>query len=207
MQIDDIVFSFFEKSKKIIATLLDRAKRCKFKKFFKKCISCQNQTKNLTFHQFTGLAKLMYNIDTSKDCAVTMKKGNISMKRNVVRVIPNGKHKATIKFYTNPKRPERGNQEELQKLSLQYFIDKVSSDNIFYEKLKDNYINIIFELEDGTLFEPLPIKNTLQKGSVLRRYFESFGFDDIKDMRTIDDDTMIKTHLIIETKKFQKDTL
>lgn len=123
------------------------------------------------------------------------------MKRNVVRVIPNGKHKATIEFYTNPKRPERGNQEEYQKLSLQYFIDKVSNDNIFYEEIKDNYINIIFELEDGTLYEPMPIKYTLQKGSILRDFFESLGYDDIKEMRKYDDETIIQTRVIIETKK------
>ncbi len=124
------------------------------------------------------------------------------MLNNVVRVIPNGQYKATIKLYNNPHREERGNPKDWQELDLQYYIERVS--NMFYEEFKDNYIFIVFELEDGTLFEPLPIKNTLQKGSVLRRYFESFGFYDIKDMRTIDDDTMIKSHLIIETKKVSK---
>ena len=126
------------------------------------------------------------------------------MKKNVVRVIPNGKHKATIEFYTNPKRPERGNQEELQELSLQYFIDKVSSDNIFYEELKDNYIYIIFKIEDGTLYEPLPIKNTLQKGSILRGFFDSLGYDSIVEMRKFDDETIVKSRVIIETKSVSK---
>lgn len=129
-------------------------------------------------------------------------KGNITMNNNVVRIIPNGKYKATIEFYNNPKRQERGNQKEFQKLSLQYFSEKVS--NMFYEEFKDDYIFIIFKLEDGTLFEPFPIKNTLQKGSILRGFFESFGYDDIKEMRKFDDDTIVGTKVIIETKKVSR---
>lgn len=131
-------------------------------------------------------------------------KGNKTMENNVVREIPNGRYKAIIEFYTNPKRKERGKQEEFQKLNLQYFIDKVSKDNIFYEEMKDDYIYIIFKLEDGTLFEPLPIKNTLQKGSILRGFFESYGYDDIKEMRKFDDDTIVQSKVIIETKKVSR---
>lgn len=121
------------------------------------------------------------------------------MLNNVVRVIPNGKYKATIELYNNPHRQKRGNPEEWQELDLQYYIEKVS--NIFYDEFKDDYIFIVFKLEDGTLFEPFPIKDTLQKGSILREFFESCGYDDIKEMRKFDDETMIKTEVVIETKK------
>lgn len=121
---------------------------------------------------------------------------------NVVRVIPNGKYNATIERYYNPNREERGNQENLQKLDLQYHSNKVS--DIFYEEFKDNYIFIVFKLEDGTLFEPFPIKNTLQKGSILREFFGSCGEDDIKEMRKYDDDTFVGTEVIIETKKVSR---
>lgn len=55
------------------------------------------------------------------------------MKNNIVRVIPNGTHEVTIEYFSNLKRKDIGNQEEFQELSLQYYIDKVSTDNPFCE--------------------------------------------------------------------------
>lgn len=127
------------------------------------------------------------------------------MIENIIRAIPNGKHKATIEYFANPsKKFDTGNQEQYQTLSLQYYIDKVTIDNIFSEELKDDYIYIIFRLKDGTLFEPLPIRNGFKKGSVLREYFESLNYNKIKEMKEIDDDTYIKSKLIIETKKVSR---
>lgn len=126
------------------------------------------------------------------------------MKRNVVRVIPDGRHKATIEFYYNPNREENGEYKEFQKFSLQHSIEKASYNDIYSERIKEDFVYIIFELEDGTLFEPFPIRNSLEKGSILREFFESLGYDNIEEMQSFDDDVFIKSKLVIETKKVSR---